>query len=610
MRPLIAAALLLTSSAALAQDAPAGVDAHGFDLVAQDGDLRDSLTVQRPGAMNPLDWWAGGVFEYANAPLVRLVRVPGETELQRENVLANVLALNLSAGVVLHERVRLDVAAPVFLTSTGLGDASNGAAFGDLRLSSMVVLLAPERSDDPLAGGGLGLGIVPWLDLPSGKTDAFLGAGGVAGGVLAAATYELGRLTLTANAGVQVNPDTDLENLKGADQLLWGFSGSYLLQEQTSIGIETHLRTAWEANLNPGANSPGELLVTFRQGLPSDTWITAGFAMGITPGVGSSPFRLFLGGGYGPKNTSRLDPDMDGILGAKDQCPDQPESANGIDDDDGCPDKLPTLTLKLMDGERVVTGTTIVADGPGGRQQLPARADGVAFQAEPESLWRFTAESGACLAADVKKIFPADGGELVLPLERASTASVRLQVIDRRGTPIEGARALWFPDTPGCGPDGVVDLTQDDGVVGVGPGAHTVRVFAPGFAPREKTLSVQKGDEAELQVSLLPAKARIDGGGVALEGRISFARNSPTPSGSSQALLKEIAAAVLASGRTDVLEVAIADDNATLAQDRAEQVAAQLILSGLPEARVKARGYALDQASADLQRARVLFRFL
>lgn len=35
------------------------------------------------------------------------------------------------------------------------------------------------------------------------------------------------------------------------------------------------------------------------------------------------------------------DPDKDNISGAKDQCPDQPETVNGYQDEDGCPDAIP-----------------------------------------------------------------------------------------------------------------------------------------------------------------------------------------------------------------------------------------------------------------------------
>jgi outer membrane protein OmpA-like peptidoglycan-associated protein len=37
----------------------------------------------------------------------------------------------------------------------------------------------------------------------------------------------------------------------------------------------------------------------------------------------------------------RADPDDDGVLGADDRCPDRPETMNGFEDADGCPDELP-----------------------------------------------------------------------------------------------------------------------------------------------------------------------------------------------------------------------------------------------------------------------------
>jgi len=40
------------------------------------------------------------------------------------------------------------------------------------------------------------------------------------------------------------------------------------------------------------------------------------------------------------------DPDHDGVTGDKDKCPTQPETVNGFEDDDGCPDTLPEKVKK------------------------------------------------------------------------------------------------------------------------------------------------------------------------------------------------------------------------------------------------------------------------
>lgn len=41
------------------------------------------------------------------------------------------------------------------------------------------------------------------------------------------------------------------------------------------------------------------------------------------------------------------DPDHDGIIGDQDKCPDQPETFNGYQDDDGCPDELPEAVKRF-----------------------------------------------------------------------------------------------------------------------------------------------------------------------------------------------------------------------------------------------------------------------
>lgn len=80
MNPLI---LLLLAPPAQAQDA---FDAHGFNLAALDGDVRDPLEVLRAGRFQQWDWFAGGAFEFAKAPLV-LVTVPSSGESTREVLL-------------------------------------------------------------------------------------------------------------------------------------------------------------------------------------------------------------------------------------------------------------------------------------------------------------------------------------------------------------------------------------------------------------------------------------------------------------------------------------------------------------------------------------------
>ncbi|HMG54241.1 MAG TPA: hypothetical protein VK601_12180, partial [Kofleriaceae bacterium] len=68
------------------------------------------------------------------------------------------------------------------------------------------------------------------------------------------------------------------------------------------------------------------------------------------------------------------DRDHDGISDTDDQCPDQPETVNGVDDDDGCPDtgglavtrlagdRLAVDRVPTLDGDELSRGGEIIVD--------------------------------------------------------------------------------------------------------------------------------------------------------------------------------------------------------------------------------------------------------
>jgi OOP family OmpA-OmpF porin len=51
--------------------------------------------------------------------------------------------------------------------------------------------------------------------------------------------------------------------------------------------------------------------------------------------------------GIAPDGCPDPDPDKDGITGAADKCPDDPENRNGYQDQDGCPDEIPSEVQKF-----------------------------------------------------------------------------------------------------------------------------------------------------------------------------------------------------------------------------------------------------------------------
>jgi hypothetical protein len=120
--------LHLLAPASLAAD---GFDAHGFNLAAFDGNIRSPLSLQRPSRFYGGQFYVGGLLEYASRPLTLATRYGDDVSY--DPVLDHVFGLNLSAGFAPFSRLRVNVAAPIYFTSTGRDGEPQGADFGDLR---------------------------------------------------------------------------------------------------------------------------------------------------------------------------------------------------------------------------------------------------------------------------------------------------------------------------------------------------------------------------------------------------------------------------------------------------------------------------------------------
>ena len=147
--------------------------------------------------------------------------------------LSNVLGLHLGIGAAVHDHVRLDLTAPIFMLSNGRNGQAQGGAMGDMRFAVNTAIVRPET------GNGLGLSVVPFIDLPTGSSRKFLGQGSVGGGLKLAMGYELSRLTLTMDLGVDLNTPRDVSNLTNPHQFLAGFGAGFLVSDDIGINAES-----------------------------------------------------------------------------------------------------------------------------------------------------------------------------------------------------------------------------------------------------------------------------------------------------------------------------------------------------------------------------------
>ena len=545
-----------------------GFDAHGFNLVALTGDPRDGLVVQRAGRFRQGDWFFGGGFEWAESPLVYLTDLEDGSVLV-EPVLDNLLALNVSGGAWILDRWRLDVAAPLYFTSLGRDAAPQGVGLGDLRVASMIEVLRPEAI-------GFGLGVVPYLDLPTGDADAFLGEPGVSGGGALALGYEGGRYTVGAEAGVQLRPSLELGNLSNSDTLNWGLRAGYLLSDRSSILAEARLDTPFTPSVASFTGAPAELTLSGRTRLDSGAHVFIGGAAGLDRGASAATYRLFLGGGFG-----RIQQDAAPVVR---------------------PVAPAELAVTVTAGGRAVDGATV--DLTSGDEALSQQVDstGWTVTVPPKSEWVARATWGACYRGEARGQAAASGtSPLVVPVARVD-AEVTIEVVDALGNFIPGAAVTWQDQDGGCVPMDKLALPEGTGNQTVGIGSHRLGVEAEGFGAWSGALSLAPGDSKTLRVQLESSRIRVEQQKIVILEIVYFEYNSDVLRPESSPLLDEVAATLALHpelGRVEVAGHTDADGpdafNLSLSERRAARVVAYLADKGVDRSRLTPKGYGESQ---------------
>lgn len=583
-----------------------GFDAHGFVPAPIDGDLRDPLVVQRPGPWSAWDVFGTAMLEYADRPLVRLIQPSQGGDVKRDVVLDNLLALNLSAGIAPHERVRVAFGLPFYVMQRGL-EGFQFAALGDLRSQVMVSILRPAYIRD--TGGGLGVAAFGHVDAPLGTPERFLGQPGLAGGFGATATYELDRWTFSADLGTQFNPKVSLENLTNRDKLVSGLAISWLASERTGIGAEVRSFAAFGKAVDlPGSDSPAEAYLTVRHHLASGPWLVFGGSSAISRGAGAARFRLIASIGYGRVAPPREpDSDLIGALGAiSDACPAALEVKNGWKDDDGCPDELGAVVAGASYGGERVVGADVTVTGPDGvtRFKVPEAGNGFSTKAIPGTAWNAAAVAAdRCLAGEIAGTATEAGADLDVPMRIQRDAKVKLIVKGPGDVVLPEGRATWRSDVPTCAPEEAqwaLPATGGslDALAAIGHGHHTVVVDVAGYKPAERVVDVPQDGLATVEIVLEPALVVLQKTKIEILEKVFFEFAKAVIKPESFELLNQVADVI--NTHPDLGRVQVeghTDDkgndkyNLDLSQARAASVRQYLIGRGVPEDQLLAVGF-------------------
>jgi outer membrane protein OmpA-like peptidoglycan-associated protein len=585
----------------VAQDT--GVNGHGFQMIAQDGDPRDLLMVQRPGYFAAGEFFTTAMFEFTGESVTQ-VEAPSDGSAPIYSPrLANVFGVHLGGGVAVHDRVRLDLSLPLFFMSSGRNGQAQGGGLGDMRFSVAAALVRPER------GSGFGLSVVPFMDLPTGTTRKFLGQGGFGGGLKLAAGYELAKFTFTADIGIDLNDSQAVANLSNPHQLLAGLGVGFLVTEDIGINAEfamsQQLSSATDAFSPGGTESPMQAALTVRgKTKPGAHWIAGGSA-GLSRGVGAAAFRIFVGAGFGKikdsaspglPQTQSGDRDGDGLVGDMDKCPDEAETYNDYRDDDGCADALATLYLQAVHYDKPIEDLPIALTGAGGTIMSKTALQPVEVTDLRPGLY------------DIRALSPNYEGNLQIRLKGGDN-QVKLEIfptdpgvlsitaVNEQNEAIAGAMVTIA--APGGG-DGI-QVTLDENGMGqteLAPGGYTVYIQADKYGIFREDIGISSRENKGFRAILVAPRAAVAEKSIDIVEKVFFQLNSADIEQRSHALLNEIAALLQRNADIQRVEIAghtssdgTAEHNKTLSVARAKAVVEFLTMLGVAEFRLKAVGY-------------------
>lgn len=586
--------LIAAPSLAFAQDPPAAFDANNLHHGVNDGDPRDPLTLRRPGRFVGGDWYAGMTWGFADE-LATQTLGPDETV----PVLDNAFSVQVGGGYAVHDRVRLDLALPLYLASIHQNETSQGMGVGAARLGAMVGLVRPE---DTSLGGGFGLGLIPWIDIPMGTPEQWVQHPGWSGGTNLAATYETEKLTVSAEAGLAFFPREVTGDFGAGDGLNAALGVGYLVAEKTGVNLEYRMGPTLVKDEALGAGMPMELWATTRHRFDDGGHMLGGLAVGLNDSAGTADWRLVFGGGFGKwEDPTPPDTDGDGIHDKLDQCVEKPETVNNWADEDGCPDQLSTVSLHATFAGADVAGAAVTLTTPDGDQPIKTGDKPIEFQALPQLGLKAKAEAAGCLSGEAE-ITTAEGAtDFAIPLAYTDAAKVKFKVVDDEGNAVEGAsvgfrnakdRRLCAPSKP--------STTDDKGSTGaeVAKGKHEVVVRAKGYSIKRAEFDTAELGAGTVEIQLAKTRVAVGAKDIKILEKVMFETGSGVIKDESFALLDEIATTLIATPKIKRVEVqGHTDDrgrdeaNQKLSQERADAVVAYLVGKGVEESRLIAKGY-------------------
>lgn len=284
---------------------------------------------------------------YANDPLVVYRTADGQ---RLGSLVSDRLGGSLIGGLGLFDWLQLSLELPVVFYQAGqreIPDATSEplAALRTLGLGDLRVIpkLRVLRSDQQAIDLAVQLSVL----LPTGGGAQYFGDRGVVLAPELILSRAFGGLRLAGNLALSLlRGDQQVLNLSTGNELTARLGVGFRFHEHNpdwvplELDLSASSATALSRPYGAANQQALELKGQAAWHFASRVVLFAGAGGGLGRGWGTPDFRAFAGVRFGsaPPVAAPKDRDRDGLLDADDRCPDAPETVNGFDDADGCPD--------------------------------------------------------------------------------------------------------------------------------------------------------------------------------------------------------------------------------------------------------------------------------
>jgi outer membrane protein OmpA-like peptidoglycan-associated protein len=486
--------LLCTASPVNSAAQEPSVNAQGWAWTGSSGALTDSSFAWRPTWSEAGDWSGSVTLETA----ARLLPIwtetsPGGDDAVRTFGIERLAGLHLSGRYALTRRGALVVSTPVWWAQNTEGA---GSALGDVSVASPWML-------SPSGTPRIRITAVPWISLPTGSGNRWLGDSSASAGGVVAVGGEVDRWFWTANAG--------------AERRGWGSIGNVQpgLAGRAALSVGATLRDAWSVQgefraLSPTVTSQGlpaalEASVLLRGRRGDRTFWHAGLSRGLSAGVGAAEWRLVVGAGFGSPMRSSREVEPVRVV-------EQPPARIEVVDPDGRP--VSGATVSSLEGAALFTDEAGAVEWKKIHRKNPLRVG-----------------ARGMVPQDISALLPGETRKVVLAWQPVEVAAV---VRDETGQPL--AASIRVLDASGQPLPEVGDGFAGLQKLALTPGDWLVEVSSPGRTTQLRSVSVQPGRTApvEFEALLSPAEGDatvsvsfadaeggvVEGARVVLDGRV------------------------------------------------------------------------------------------